>query len=108
MGTEKDYLMMTRRAALGVVPTLFTIHVPLLGQGNAIIIVCRDSNRGSDPKEYRLGDIVDVFDDDGGFGLSANPATYAPFWYIRIEGPTKSQALQYMEPEFRKDSSPCR
>lgn len=69
----------------------------------ALFLVYGKNNVHSDPAKeargcYKLGDIVEVFDDSKHDGdLVANPIA-PPFYLVRITGVTKAQADKYMEP----------
>jgi hypothetical protein len=107
MHKEEDYSMMTRRAALLLPAALLApaLLTPVQAQVNSSIFICRDSDRGTDTKQYRLGDIVQVIDDPGNFWLSSDTALYTPFWYVRIQGLAAASARQYMATAFNEDES---
>lgn len=65
----------------------------------ALFLIYDRNNSHPDPfKEvrgcYKLGDIVEVLDD----AHPVVPVIQPPWYIIRVNGVTKAQALQYMEP----------
>lgn len=68
----------------------------------AILVIFGRNNTHADPVKnargcWKLGDVVDVFDDDK--PVVRPPA--APFYVVKITGVTKAQVEKYLAPETR-------